>query len=43
MFRMEGPRGVRMEISLDATEAGRPLYRKCGFEDSEECMVLVKK
>ena len=31
------------EISLDATESGRPLYRKCGFEDSGECMVLVKE
>ncbi len=30
------------EISLDATESGRPLYRKCGFKDSGECMVLVK-
>ena len=28
------------EISLDATDAGRPLYRKCGFVDSGECMVL---
>ncbi len=28
------------EISLDATESGRFLYRKCGFKDSEECMVL---
>ena len=31
------------EISLDATEQGRPLYKKCGFEDSGECMVLAKK
>ena len=31
------------EISLDATESGRPLYNKCGFEDSGECMVLAKK
>lgn len=28
------------EISLDATESGRPLYRKCGFVESGECMVL---
>lgn len=28
------------EISLDATVSGRALYRKCGFMDSEECMVL---
>lgn len=28
------------EMSLDATEAGRPLYKKFGFTDSEECMVL---
>ena len=31
------------EISLDATESGRPLYKKCGFEDSGECMFLVKE
>ena len=28
------------EISLDATAAGRPLYRKLGFTDSGECMTL---
>ena len=31
------------EISLDATEDGRALYVKCGFTNSDECMVLVKK
>ena len=30
------------EISLDATESGRPLYRKFGFLDSGEYMVLEK-
>ena len=35
-------RGVT-EISLDATASGRPLYRKLGFRDSEECMVFVLK
>lgn len=28
------------EISLDATALGRPLYKKCGFVDTEEGMVL---
>lgn len=28
------------EISLDTTEQGRALYKKCGFVESDECMVL---
>lgn len=28
------------EISLDATKEGRTLYKKLGFTDSDECMVL---
>lgn len=28
------------EISLDATDMGRALYKKFGFRESEECMVL---
>lgn len=33
-------RGVT-EVSLDATEQGRPLYQKCGFTASAECMTLA--
>ena len=39
--RGDGNRGAT-EISLDATESGRALYIKCGFKDSDECMVLVR-
>ena len=28
------------EISLDATDSGRPLYTSLGFSDSDECMTL---
>lgn len=28
------------EISLDATEMGRSLYKKCNFVEAGECMVL---
>lgn len=31
------------EISLDATESGRELYKKYGFVESNECMVLNMK
>ena len=29
------------EVSLDATDQGRPLYQKYGFVESDECMVFV--
>lgn len=35
-------RGVT-EITLDATDEGRPLYEKCGFAASDECMLLDVK
>lgn len=28
------------EISLDTTDLGRPLYKKCGFTETEEGMIL---
>lgn len=31
------------EISLDATEPGKSLYKKCNFVESEDCMVLNLK
>ena len=40
MLIMEARDRGATEISLDATPSGRPLYRKLGFTDSGECMVL---
>ncbi|MBQ7463579.1 MAG: GNAT family N-acetyltransferase, partial [Lachnospiraceae bacterium] len=37
-----GKRGVT-EISLDATEEGRPLYEKLGYVPSKEGMVFLHK
>ena len=48
-YRKQGIGMKMVNILIDdawnkgATEVGRPLYKKCGFEDSEECMVLVKE
>ena len=41
LIREAWERGVT-EISLDATESGRPLYRKLGFSDSGERMTLER-
>jgi ribosomal protein S18 acetylase RimI-like enzyme len=43
MLIEEAKRKGISEISLDATELGRPLYEKCGFVKAEEGMVLNTK
>ena len=40
MLIQEARKHGATEISLDATEAGRYVYRALGFHDSNECMVL---
>lgn len=40
MLIQEAKKNGVTEISLDATELGKPLYEKCNFVESEECMVL---
>ena len=42
LIRAAWDRGAT-EISLDTTEAGRPFYRKLGFTDSGECMVMTRE
>ncbi len=41
MLIEEARRRGMTEISLDATEAGRRLYQRMGFQDSGEAMVLT--
>lgn len=40
MLIQEAKKNGVTEISLDATELGKPLYEKCNFVESEECMIL---